>query len=488
MTLATNTTQGEIQLAGDLAGDGSVQTGSNPQLTHIVGLTPGSYNAAKITVDSKGRVILASTPSAAEISDLLPGASTDTIGAVMLGDNIYKTTVPSAGYQVVNFGGAVVGGNNTGLANQSCATYSVTINIDNSGNQIVSAAGSSLQTFNDVITAINTQTTGCTAAIVGGNIRITSDTTGRLSTVSITNDKMFGCMTGYGSISTAVNGEDTCEIYVPAATDTVKGVVKIGAAITVDDGVISFDPNNYVASATSLGLISVPSANGLSVDGAGAISVALATGSTKGVMQVGAGLDVTAGVVSVPDATTGSKGIMQVGTGLSVTSGVVSLDPNSLPLATESTKGVMQVGAGLDVDVNGVVSVDFSEIYTDATTGSKGLVQIGTNINVSSGVISVPDANSTTTKGVVRSANASNISIAAGVLDVGTNIPKKNSSNTYTKQNVISPVALTSGTTVNVDATASNVFTLTLSHNATLANPTGLVAGQCLTFIIKRIS
>jgi hypothetical protein len=38
-------------------------------------------------------------------------------------------------------------------------------------------------------------------------------------------------------------------------------------------------------------------------------------------------------------------------------------------------------------------------------------------------------------------------------------------------------VALTSGATVNTDCALGNVFTLTLGANATLANPTNMVAG-----------
>jgi hypothetical protein len=48
------------------------------------------------------------------------------------------------------------------------------------------------------------------------------------------------------------------------------------------------------------------------------------------------------------------------------------------------------------------------------------------------------------------------------------------------------PVALTSGTTITPDFADSNVFTLTIAHNATLANPTNQVAGQMGTVFITQ--
>lgn len=46
--------------------------------------------------------------------------------------------------------------------------------------------------------------------------------------------------------------------------------------------------------------------------------------------------------------------------------------------------------------------------------------------------------------------------------------------------------ALTSATTITPDFSLSNNFTLTLAHNATLANPTGLVAGQQGSIVITQ--
>lgn len=58
--------------------------------------------------------------------------------------------------------------------------------------------------------------------------------------------------------------------------------------------------------------------------------------------------------------------------------------------------------------------------------------------------------------------------------------------NTYTKAQGVTPVALTSGSSVATDASLSNNFTLTLATNATLANPTNLVAGHVYNWIITQ--
>lgn len=58
--------------------------------------------------------------------------------------------------------------------------------------------------------------------------------------------------------------------------------------------------------------------------------------------------------------------------------------------------------------------------------------------------------------------------------------------NTWTKAQDVAQVTLVDGATINTDASLSNVFTVTLGGNRTLANPTNLVAGQVLIYHINQ--
>lgn len=60
------------------------------------------------------------------------------------------------------------------------------------------------------------------------------------------------------------------------------------------------------------------------------------------------------------------------------------------------------------------------------------------------------------------------------------------SQNAWSANQRVAPSALTSGTNISVNAALSNIFTLTIAHNATLDNPTNLADGMVLTFRIKQ--
>jgi hypothetical protein len=57
---------------------------------------------------------------------------------------------------------------------------------------------------------------------------------------------------------------------------------------------------------------------------------------------------------------------------------------------------------------------------------------------------------------------------------------------TYTKAQRVAAVTLSDASTINVDADTGNVFYVLLGGNRTLANPTNLVNGQTLVFVLKQ--
>lgn len=66
------------------------------------------------------------------------------------------------------------------------------------------------------------------------------------------------------------------------------------------------------------------------------------------------------------------------------------------------------------------------------------------------------------------------------------NFGEKSASNTWTKNQAVTPVALTSATAIATDASLSNVFTLTLVHNATLSNPSNLKSGSTYIWVVTQ--
>lgn len=370
MTQATNSALGEIRLAGDLAGNNNALA---PALT-TVNSSPGTVDIPSITVDTKGRVTAMSAVSGTTLAALLPDASASQKGVIRVGTGLTISN-SAAGYQEVNFAGTLTGGSATSFTTDG-AFYTFTLTRDGTA-VAVSLPGSSMQTVTAMISAVNAVITPAVMSLSSGNIRITSGTVGAASSIAISSDNFFQYITGYVSISSAVPGTVDGSLSVVNATSSVKGVA-------------SFNPANFSVSGGSVSFLGVSDA----------------TYSTKGIVQIGAGLSVTGGVVSVtaiPDASPSVKGLVQIGSGINVTSGVISI-----PDASPSFKGVVQVGTGLSVS-GGVLSTSI----TTATSGVLGLVQIGTGINVSSGVISIPVATTSTAGTVIV---GSGLSISSGIL------------------------------------------------------------------------
>ena len=88
-------------------------------------------------------------------------------------------------------------------------------------------------------------------------------------------------------------------------------------------------------------------------------TVADATTTDKGLVQIGNNIDISSGEISVPDATTSSKGVVQIGNNIDITSGEISV-----PIATSSNRGVVLTdGDSISITPAGVISVNSSEFY-----------------------------------------------------------------------------------------------------------------------------
>lgn len=129
----------------------------------------------------------------------------------------------TAGHQTVNVGGAKVGTDPTGLANDATA-YTASISVDGTPHAI-SVVGSAAQTYTTLLAEINTDLgAAATATLSGGNILVTSATTGLLSSVAITDTTLFSTLTGYVAILAAVAGTDAAGVN--GTTDVTFPVTK----------------------------------------------------------------------------------------------------------------------------------------------------------------------------------------------------------------------------------------------------------------------
>lgn len=155
------------------------------------------------------------TFTAASVHDAATGNSNETVFLVTKAG-----VTASAGYQEVDFNGSVVANQPTGLV--AGTTYTCTVAVDGANNS-VSFLGSAATLFSDLITAINADLTGATAAIVNGNIRITSAATGFASTIAISADNLFKHLlvisSGPNRIKPAVRGAGAAR-YVKVNTNT----------------------------------------------------------------------------------------------------------------------------------------------------------------------------------------------------------------------------------------------------------------------------
>jgi len=132
----------------------------------------------------------------------------------------------------------------------------------------------------------------------------------------------------------------------------------------------------------------------------------------------------------------------------------------------------------------------FSEAWGTATDVYY-CIEDGTNWEVGAGTFTPPSTLSRTTV-YDSSAGGAKVSFPSGekrVFSVApatilTQIPATGSSNPWGANQYISPSTLVSSTSITPNAALSNNFRLVLAHNATLNNPTGLVNGMVLNFMI----
>lgn len=541
MAIATESVQGTVLLAGDLAGGVSA---SSPELTPT-GVKPGEYKWASVTVDAKGRVLYASEGRAGTI----PLATKDSHGIIRIGK--YITSTPGAdGRPVIS------------VKKASKTDYGVVL------------LGNGFD-FDD---ATDTTWLKYPAATVTHRGRVFVPESGHLDitdgvvTVPVGSKDTHGLVTGTANGSITLSGDtlllNTSFLSYPNATTTTTGVVRVPTAngLSVTDDVVNYDSSAFTTTATgstsTKGLVQVGS--GFAVN-SGTISVPAATTTTPGVARGNAEFENTSGVLSYQvvaspsvrglvkigsnigisngflnrgagDATTTTKGLVQIGAnGLAMVSGQLVMTTATTSLAgrvrgdatfthtdgtlsqstpaTTSVRGLVKVGSELSVTSDGTLS------YTprEASTSSRGIAQIGSGLTVSNGVVSTDLSLATTTvkgifrpgygltinNGVIELEKAGASGVTAGGVQSGTSMLVFSNgalsfdptplvtltSNHFTRAQGFEPkVVVNTNNTATFDLSTGNHFELTENPTATVTinAPVNIVNGTRYSFLLRR--
>lgn len=150
----------------------------------------------------------------------------------------FALAVATAGEETVNFSEARLGATVTGLANDATA-YTATVKVDGV-DRAVSVVGSAAQTFTDLITELDADTTGATSALVDGNLVITSSSTGASSAIAITDVDLFSTLTTFSSFGPRIQGIAASTAAIPAASVTDGSASALNPTVRDVSGLTSF--------------------------------------------------------------------------------------------------------------------------------------------------------------------------------------------------------------------------------------------------------
>lgn len=276
MATATNTTEGQILLSGDLTG-----TGENPEL-RASGVVPRAYNTTlgvpnstgaslgtvpKMVIDSKGRVVYAS----AVYGNLQFQVANSTTNGLVKVDG---TTVTASGGVLSSI-----------VSNPPVATSSV--------NGAIKGGGG-------ITTGITFDDPGEPNYPMFATARMRTDRRGRWApdrtTISIDNNGIASAIRAKATSSTIgvvkpdnttiqIDGNGIIRANLNLATTSVNGAVKVdGVSIGVNgSGVLSALADTPLATFASLGTVKPDNAT-ISIDGAGTINFNKASSSAKGII------------------------------------------------------------------------------------------------------------------------------------------------------------------------------------------------------------
>ena len=334
-----------------------------------VGSTATGLSAVSSAIAGKAIVDLGASKAGSDPSGLSSSLGTAGYGLAnyqpgVVGSTNLGLAAPVAGSQIVNFGGTIVGANASGLANTG-TLYTMTVTVDGVAKPI-SIVGSAAQTFTSVVSEINADLgASATAAIVAGNLKITSATTGSSSTVLIANGTLLNALTGYVSISPAINGS---------------GATSYAASVTIDGVAYPFTVDPTVTTTFTQLLSAINSAittHGTATLTGGDLRITSATFGTASKVRISAGtlFPATVGFVNIIPAADGGGSARNY-------SAQVLVDGTKLKsvrfLGTQGTtltNVISEINADLGADATAAITGG-DIVITSATTGKASSVVV----------------------------------------------------------------------------------------------------------------
>lgn len=427
MTIATNTTEGEILMGGDLD---PTSTGDLP-LLRASGVTPGTYNYQAVGVDGDGNSIIKITKAVIDPKGRITYAKSE------------KYTITSVVATSSTFGIVKVDGTTVTVADGVISSITGALPLA-TASTLGAVKPDNSTTFvdgNGVLTVVVPKATSSTLGGVkydnvttyngaGGTASIyTASTTnfgiarpdytslkfydGKLGLAIATNSSV-GIMQADNSTCTIGSGASEGVLFPAVANSTVKGIVRPdNTTITIQNGIIS-TPVVYATSST-VGVVKADE-NTLSVGSGGTLTLKKSTVASLGIARPdNITMSINAGILSLNPATSSMLGIVKVD-GSTIESNVGSL---IIPSAISSLPGVIKPdGTTLIINEGGSLAVppasyDIPGVVRPANTSLHEATRVDSN-----GVISI-DHTTTTNYGAAKPDNITT-RVSDGIIDVVT--------------------------------------------------------------------